>query len=360
MQAVKPIFITSRARLAVSRLFFFGFGIYMALHVLAAVFLKLPYVPSFAAQMRSGMHGSPAGTLGVFVLLALNLLFQKSPKQREWVKNTVLAALASFALFFIAIPFGISSFPILSFPIFLTILFGSRRTTCFTALLNAVLTAVLLLFTRGTLPEGHLWVLPLKLYGILLFALLLSLILTKAMQEAFDAAEKGYKRQLELTDSLHKDMLTGLYNQTAFFEQLKAGVFSAKQSGRPFSMAILDIDNFKRINDTFGHSAGNEVLLDIANLLAQRFSKPGVSAARYGGEEFCVVFFQSDLKRALAEMDELRRTLAQKDRGPVQHVTVSIGVAQYKQEEDMLSLFNRADSALYQAKREGKNQTKAG
>ena len=166
-----------------------------------------------------------------------------------------------------------------------------------------------------------------------------------------------YKKRLELMAVT--DGLTGLYNHRFIFERLEEETAKVARYGRPLSIIMLDIDNFKRVNDTFGHRAGDEVILSVAHAIMASLRKTDV-AGRYGGEEFLVLLPETDLKAAHIVAEKIRNTVAllqfeTKDLA----VTISAGVAEAEKGESFEALINRADAKLYTAKRNGKNRVES-
>lgn len=155
------------------------------------------------------------------------------------------------------------------------------------------------------------------------------------------------------------DGLTGLYNHRFIFERLEEEIAKVARYGRPLSIIMLDIDNFKQVNDTFGHRAGDEVILSVAHAIMASLRKTDV-AGRYGGEEFLVLLPETDLKAAHIVAEKIRNTVAllqfeTKDLA----VTISAGVAEAEKGESFEALINRADAKLYTAKRNGKNRVES-
>ena len=170
---------------------------------------------------------------------------------------------------------------------------------------------------------------------------------------------------LDKTSRLEKeaitDGLTGLFNHRHFYNRLEFEINRAARANSPLSVLILDVDNFKKYNDKYGHPKGDEVLRRCS--AAIRESVRGIDiAARYGGEEFAVILAETDKKGAIVAAENIRRAIeAQKfsdGEGDVPHnVTVSIGVSSYPADtKEMNDLVKKADDALYTAKREGKNR----
>jgi len=157
----------------------------------------------------------------------------------------------------------------------------------------------------------------------------------------------------------HTDALTFLPNRKQIIGDLQREVIFSDRYGTPFSISMLDIDYFKRINDTYGHIVGDDVLRSLASELRNRIRYPD-TIGRYGGEEFLIVLPHSPLKAAMEQAERLckhTRSLLIKSGEQEIAVTVSIGIAQYKiHNEDWETLLNRADAALYKAKHNGRDQ----
>jgi diguanylate cyclase (GGDEF)-like protein len=155
------------------------------------------------------------------------------------------------------------------------------------------------------------------------------------------------------------DHLTGLSQRRPFFERLEEELERATSTRATLSIALFDVDEFKKFNDTFGHLSGDRAL----QLLAGRLRKSVRSSdlvARYGGEEFVVAFPRMDVARALRRADELRVELAQVPvlaGGAVRHLTLSVGVASWPADgESFEEVLGAADKRLYQAKNDGRNR----
>ncbi len=157
-----------------------------------------------------------------------------------------------------------------------------------------------------------------------------------------------------------RDSLTNLLNHSTFKERLRAEVARALRQGKLLSVALIDLDHCKRVNDRYGHPAGDRVIKNLARLLRQRLRGADV-VGRYGGEEFAVALPDTALDNAVAVLDQLRIAFAGIDQGSGSdrfHVTCSIGVAQCPPVIDGEALIAAADTALYEAKRAGRNQVR--
>ncbi|MBH3367251.1 diguanylate cyclase [Pseudomonas carnis] len=173
---------------------------------------------------------------------------------------------------------------------------------------------------------------------------------------------QGYREHLEVQrQKALLDPLTGLPNRAAWSERLDYEVNAWHQRGNSLSLAMLDLDHFKRINDGYGHLAGDKVLKIIANVLSKRL-RPTDFIARFGGEEFVLLMPDSALADALAVGELLREAIAACPfhfKGEPVTITVSMGVAQFQAGERSDLALKRADEALYRAKAAGRNQVQA-
>lgn len=154
------------------------------------------------------------------------------------------------------------------------------------------------------------------------------------------------------------DPLTGLYNHMTFQEYLDKLIEHSRISPFTIHLALLDIDNFKKINDTYGHRAGDFVLKDVS-LIIQKHTGPNDFAARYGGEEFAVIFPEKNNHDVFEIVEQIRMDIAAQIHAPLNHTNVSIssGIDHYEPGKGKEDFFQGADRALYTAKRTGKNKT---
>ena len=173
---------------------------------------------------------------------------------------------------------------------------------------------------------------------------------------------QGYRDHLEVQrQKALIDPLTDLPNRAAWSERLDHEVNLWHQRGNSLSLAMLDLDHFKRINDGYGHLAGDKVLKIIANVLRKRL-RPGDFIARFGGEEFVLLMPDSSLANALAAGEALRTAIEVCPfhfKGEPVTITVSMGVAQFQPGERSDLALKRADEALYRAKAAGRNRVQA-
>lgn len=169
------------------------------------------------------------------------------------------------------------------------------------------------------------------------------------------------RNELKLRKLANHDSLTGLYNHRAFYSLFEDEIARASRHQRPVSLLLLDIDHFKRVNDTYGHRAGDAILRGLSERLMKRMRSID-RVCRYGGEEITVILPETNIPTAKRIAEDLRTLIEAEpfdsgDNGPPINITVSIGVATYPDHEETVSpLVVDADTALYQAKEGGRNR----
>lgn len=173
-------------------------------------------------------------------------------------------------------------------------------------------------------------------------------------QQLHDYQAALESQNADLAEQTRTDPLTGLPNRRAFAAALEVAMQKSLASGQPLSVAVLDIDHFKTINDLHGHAEGDRVLVALANLLKAQFSARGM-AARHGGEEFVMLLPDSPLGAARLQCEFLRQNVALLPVGLP--ISASIGLAEFRRHGDTTEeVFRRADEALYVAKRGGRDR----
>jgi diguanylate cyclase (GGDEF)-like protein len=183
--------------------------------------------------------------------------------------------------------------------------------------------------------------------------------LTKPIQppHLISSVTSRIKRSLMLRSFMVRDSLTGLLNHTAIKDQLDGEVAWARRQKKPLSFAMVDIDHFKKVNDTYGHPVGDRVIKSLSRLLKQRLRSSDL-VGRYGGEEFAVVLVDADGPTAMKVLDTIRDDFSQLrhlGEGTEFPVTFSCGIADVSQFPDATKLSDAADKALYKAKHAGRN-----
>ncbi|MCG8643844.1 MAG: GGDEF domain-containing protein [Desulfobacterales bacterium] len=187
----------------------------------------------------------------------------------------------------------------------------------------------------------------------------------EAVHLIFQGCSAALSRQLKiehLRDAAVIDPLTGCYNRREFESQLKRSVAGAARHNKPLSVFMFDLDYFKRVNDTYGHLAGDRVL-EAVSLLVKKNMRSGDILSRYGGEEFIAILPETDQHKAMELAERLREKIAGH---PVMYdnqfinVTASFGVSQLKKNSDMTRMIHDADTMLYKAKVNGRNTVMPG
>lgn len=168
-----------------------------------------------------------------------------------------------------------------------------------------------------------------------------------------DSTDRLY-RENTLRDLASKDSLTELLNRRAGEQLLIQYDNHRKQHGKPVCIIMVDVDNFKKINDTYGHVTGDVVLKTISRTL-QNEARTSDYVIRWGGEEFLIIVPDATLEETLALTDRIRKSICDQFINEVGQVTASFGIAELLSSETTASLINRADKALYKAKLNGKN-----
>ncbi|MBK7452293.1 MAG: diguanylate cyclase [Anaerolineales bacterium] len=164
------------------------------------------------------------------------------------------------------------------------------------------------------------------------------------------------------TDNSPLDQLTGLITRKGFEEKLKAAVLHAQQTDRPLALAFLDIDHFKRLNDSLGHEAGDVIIKAVGDIV-QRVAGDKAIVCRYGGEEYTLIFPDTEREQAFLVIESARSEIAQlkslsdgKKKVNAQ-LTISGGIAAFPIDgQDENELLRKADQALYKAKNNGRNK----
>src|SRR6478672_3741603 len=183
--------------------------------------------------------------------------------------------------------------------------------------------------------------------------------------DQLDEIDREYQRLVHRLIS-HDD-LTGLLSSRSFFSELRREAGRAKAENRPFCVLMMDGDNFKSVNDTYGHLTGSKTLEEIGFSIMTSL-RSGDAAARFGGDEFAAFLLDADLAQGLVTAERIRSTVEQYPFSVIKpgqtrethNITVSIGVAAFPTDSsDPIELVEMADSALYRAKRDGRNRITA-
>lgn len=187
----------------------------------------------------------------------------------------------------------------------------------------------------------------------------------ETLEKKLDASTREVARLREHLEQVRRDAmtdaLTNLANRKAFDEHLETACAHAEAGGGGLTLAVLDIDHFKRFNDTWGHQTGDQVLRYVASVLGRVAKNPRI-AARYGGEEFAMIFPQESVVQVEKALEAIRTEIGSRalrrrsTNDELGAVTLSAGFAHRKAGESATALLERADAALYTSKRTGRNR----
>ncbi|GAA0637633.1 GGDEF domain-containing protein [Brevundimonas lenta] len=187
----------------------------------------------------------------------------------------------------------------------------------------------------------------------------------ETLEKKLDASTREVARLREHLEQVRRDAmtdaLTNLANRKAFDEHLAACCEAAETKSEPLTLAVIDIDHFKRFNDTWGHQTGDQVLRYVASVIGRSARAPRV-AARYGGEEFAMIFPGETPAQVATALEAIRKEIASRSlrrrstNDDLGAVTISAGFAVQKPDECGSTLLERADAALYASKRAGRNR----
>ncbi len=305
-------------------------------------------------QYYSGLFYEYAGSLaltGLLYFLYNRLVVKRACVVKKWVAYLLLNA---YLILLLAHPSGMSPLDGLAVGVIAMYpVWTDRGWVKWQTLLLAVIVIlrhVILQYVE--IPQSPYW-------GIID---LLGVLATGYM--VYMNVEYVHKQTMLLGDATRMDAATGLYNHESFYEELERRMKDFEQSSHReeevFCLFIADIDNFKKVNDTYGHAFGDEVLLGLSELFKKYCGKKDFSA-RYGGEEFVMILGECQKKDALNRANMIRkefsRTVFTDKSGEAHQFTISMGVAQYDKPWDTASkFFDQADQALYHAKNTGKNR----
>lgn len=181
------------------------------------------------------------------------------------------------------------------------------------------------------------------------------LLLSYSIVKNFNYTQELEEEKQELTELTSIDYLTQLYNRKEIDALLQKSEQFAVQHQSTFSIIIIDIDDFKQVNDTYGHLVGDQFLIELGNLLTNH-TRDSDKVGRWGGEEFLIICSETDQRNALLIAEKLRHTIAGHWFSSIGNKTISLGVATYQYGDSTKTLLERADEALYRSKGEGKNR----
>jgi len=300
--------------------------------VIASSSLATVFKPSLEAPLRA----VPVATFNLYLVVTLHatLAFTSGEDQRYQVLTD---------LYWVPLGYGCA------------FVFLNLRSALVVSGLTAagIFSPLLLMLRAGTLPPwltAHGPFLDQVAMTHALFVVLLIAVVRLRSSHDRARAHMEVMRELALTD-----MLTGLPNRREMTDRLTSAIALSRRVGQPLTVALIDVDRFKSINDRFGHAAGDAVLQRLGEVMGRQL-RGGDGLGRWGGEEF-LLFAPGTPVSAAAELGErLRRAVAVHTFPHGEPVTISIGMAQCEARDELASLLKRADDALYRAKTGGRNR----
>ncbi|MFB9278948.1 sensor domain-containing diguanylate cyclase [Cohnella cellulosilytica] len=326
---------------------------------LELLFLQVTQVPH--AEFIRLYIIRPTVIMGI-VLLAAEVGIRYLPRHHDYILITT-AAFMTGTITFIHSSLEYLLF-LLFFPILISIFYFQYKKLLYAVLLTGI--SFVVLFVCNTAISENI-----SVTGTLTMAVILLVfsgigfgILARG-REILTHLHSSYESNQELLvrtilmDKLAKtDALTDTYNHMAYHEYKDNLVTQADNGGLQLHLAIMDIDNFKKVNDTFGHKAGDAVLQKVASI-AKSQTGGNDFVARYGGEEFVILFTEKSFQEAYDTVESIRMKIAAATHEALNgcNVTVSVGLNAYEPGMGKEELFKLADAALYEAKLSGKNRT---
>jgi len=301
-------------------------------------------------------------TANILVILVGNTLMKHISKDFKMVNYIPIIQMAIIGLIVASTHFVFSiTLSFFCFPMFVTVIFGDKKMTRNIGIICSIFLTMSLLNRKFSpfkmeiddkyMPEAII------AFVILIASGMICSVLIRYQNEKSDIIYKGYLQQLDLQDQINKDQKTGLYGHGMLMNTLYKMVKSSQMTNVGLTLAIIDIDDFKKVNDTHGHLCGDNVILTLS-MLMQENNFRNCFLSRFGGEEFAIIFSGNDKDYAFQFLENLRIEFEKQTFGFHNvAITISAGIAAWKLGMSAKELFNNADAAMYAAKTNGKNRT---
>lgn len=336
--------------------------------IIASFFIELLFqICLYADELYTGNEFRSAvlckcvyPTAGAFIIYCITYVIMTSPNTTRELKRYVTSTSISVICLIIASVY--SDYSILCglfvVPIMFSSIYGETKYIRFATEVGILCQLIVIIVRLVSvdekafvgIAEGLLSVI------ILFWAMFLTDIIRSFVALNGNYFEEQLEHQTTLSKQVSMDAMTGLYNHNAFYDELDRLIRETDRTKQKLCIAVVDIDNFKSVNDTYGHSRGDEVLIHLAEIL-KSVCKDHI-VCRYGGEEFSVIFTGCSLKESVAVMKKvLAEFSGHRFEWCDRAITFSCGVCQhYDIRINSEELFRQADKYLYKAKREGKNR----
>lgn len=339
----------------------------MAVHAATVAIVSFVEIIAYFVFVRCGIHtlSLASGYLwkNVVLPIAINLIahlsvrwINSSEKTSDKLKNSSViygAFVTSFvvSLFHRDYIVALCSFV---FPIILSAMYNDQtllKRSLWMALFSLTTTAVVLFFENKLDLTTSLNIV--VLYGYVAVSYLSGIISIKFSQRNFSVITDQLMANSDLESKIVLDQMTGLYNHKAFHREMEMLV---DKNDRDCCIAMVDVDDFKKVNDTYGHDAGDKVLIFLANVLKEN-CEINDYPCRYGGEEFAVIFTEKTIRDATLRMQNALKMFSEHQfEFTDSHITFSCGIASLRAGETKEQFFNRADNCMYMSKKNGKNR----
>lgn len=290
-------------------------------------------------------------------------------KHKEGAKYLIVVAGTLMAFNLVYVHYAVSMIYVLFIlPIMLSVYYGSHKLATFSVGLNMVLYILLIVFYLPTKAHENVN------HGLTEILTTIAAMISTALvvrsfiirnEEIINTFLDVYESERDLTFknfameyNSRIEPFTGLYNHKTFYEYLKSLIEQSEHFNFPLSLAVMDIDNFKKVNDTYGHSFGDEVIKAFAEIIKENTGTDDY-AARYGGEEFAIIFPDKDKNTAFEIVEKIRKEFNEKvfEGKENERFSFSAGIREHYKGLSMQEFFEQADTALYTSKSAGKNRT---
>ncbi|MBL8906186.1 MAG: sensor domain-containing diguanylate cyclase [Rhizobiales bacterium] len=349
---------------------FLIFGVLLAPALVAPAGTALVHLGFGADPIQVYWRWFAADALGIALVVPLVIIVDTIPLSRlfarriTWTETSVILLTALVT----GIVFYQTRYPLAFLPYAILVLAAFRLGPVGVALNCGIMAAISIgLTVAGHGPfalvrDGDIAERIFLLQFFLSVAVFMSIPIATALAERKELEQSLYRAQDELRGLAATDALTGLGNRRAFDETLEREWTRAIRYREPISLALLDIDHFKRFNDHYGHKPGDECLAKVGHLLTETVFRPGDMIARYGGEEFAIILPGTSAEGALQVAERIRQIVEHQGwrhvGSPEGCITVSVGVATIEPtpRQAKTTLFEQADAALYKAKAQGRNR----
>ncbi len=293
-------------------------------------------------------------------LIALTSAANFSPKTKEEHKNA--ATIYCLGLIALNTACAHSYFDAaaccLCIPIMVSSVYESKKVLRRAALMSlaslTICAAVTFYFSR----PGDKQLLPNCLIALtmIITSYMISSIIIMLEQETALKSKHSDMQCQTLEQQIQRDQMTGLFNQSAFYKRLQIAAEGSAKNGTDLVLAVIDLDNFKRVNDNYGHERGNEVLVELARGM-EKYCAATDNICRYGGDEFAIIFNNRNLADSLEIVKNISDYIQNaKFEFMEESISFSCGLCSYKNEYTYLQFFNAADKAVYAAKKAGRNR----